>query len=146
MSSQPRAPTRLASEDVITEASRSYADSLDNRYASALATVLRGSAIPYGYTVTVWTSGMMLVRHRGLPSTGQVFLFAIGAVAAFALLGSLVRLGRGVPFDPRHGVLRRAGMVQLFAVGGALGAATLVTFIRSGIAWPLGAFVRRSGG
>jgi hypothetical protein len=114
---------------------------LADRYASALATVLHGSALPYGYTVTVWTSGAMLIRHHGLPSTGQVFLFAIGAVAAFALLGSVVRLGHGTSYDPPHGALRRTGMVNLLAVGGALGAATLVALIRSGIAWPLDAFV-----
>jgi hypothetical protein len=36
--------------------------------------VLRGSAVPYGYTLTVWTSGMMLTRQRGMPSVGEVFL------------------------------------------------------------------------
>ncbi|HEY1524309.1 MAG TPA: hypothetical protein VGF70_14965 [Solirubrobacteraceae bacterium] len=46
----------------------------ERRYVAAPGTVLRGSALPYGYTVTVWTSGIMLVRHRGLPSTAQVFL------------------------------------------------------------------------
>ena len=114
---------------------------IGNRYTSALATVLRGSALPYGYTLTVWTSGAMLTRHRGLPSTGEAFLFVVGAVAGFALLGIVVVLGRGVPFDPPRAGLRRTGMVHLLAVGGALGAATLVALIHSGIAWPLGAFV-----
>jgi hypothetical protein len=111
------------------------------RYASALATVLRGSAVPYGYTLTVWTSGMMVTRQRGIPSVGEVFLFAAGAVAAFAVLGIIVRLMRGVPFEPPHGALRRTGMVHFLAVGAALGAATLVALIHSGVAWPLGAFV-----
>ena len=115
-----------------------------NRYASGLATVLRGSALPYGYTVTVWTSGMMLVRHRGLPSTGQVFLFMLGAVAAFASLGAVVRWTRGVALDPARETLRRAGMLHVFAVGGALGAATLVALIPSGAAWPLGSFLATS--
>ena len=113
----------------------------DNRYLSALATVLRGSALPYGYTITVWTSGMMLTHERGLPSVGEVFLFIVGAFAGFALLGLLVRLTGAVPFEPSYGVLRRTGMIQLLAVSGALGGATLVALIRSGIAWPLGAFV-----
>jgi hypothetical protein len=116
----------------------------NRRYVSALATVLRGSALPYGYTVTVWTSGMMLTRHRGLPSTGQVFLFMVGAVAAYVSLGSVVRAGRGVPFDPDPGVLRHTGMLHLVAVGGALGAATLVGLIPSGVAWPLGSFAATS--
>src|SRR5437764_9238124 len=115
-----------------------------DRYPSALATVLRGSALPYGYTVTVWTSGMMLVRHRGLPSTGQVFLFMLGAVTAFVVLGGLARLTRGVPFDPREDVPRRTGMLHIIAVGGALGAATLVADIPGGMAWPLGSFLATS--
>ena len=108
---------------------------------SALATVLRGSALPYGYTLTVWTSGMMLTREQGVPSVGEVFLFALGAVGAFALLGAVVKVGRGNPFDPPRGALRLTGMIQLVAVGAALGLATLVALIHSGVAWPLGAFV-----
>ena len=60
----------------------------DNRYLSALATVLRGSALPYGYTITVWTSGMMLTHERGLPSVGEVFLFIVGAFQASRCSGS----------------------------------------------------------
>ena len=112
----------------------------ETRYVTALATVLRGSALPYGYTVTVWTSGMMLVRHRGLPSTAEVFLFMLGAVVAYATLGGVVRAGRGVPFDPAAGLLRHTGMLHLLAVGGALGAATLVALIPSAVAWPFGSF------
>lgn len=106
-----------------------------------LATVLRGSALPYGYTVTVWTSGAMLTRHEGLPSTGQVFLFMLGAIAGYSLLAAVVKLGRGVPSDPPEGALRRTGMLHFLAVGGALGAAALVSLIHNGLAWPLGAFV-----
>ena len=81
----------------------------DGRYLSALATVLRGSAVPYGYTVTVWTSGMMLTRERGLPSVGDIFLFMVGAVAGFGLLGLIVRLAGSMPFEPSPGALRRTG-------------------------------------
>jgi hypothetical protein len=103
--------------------------------------VLRVSALPYGYTVTVWTSGAMLTRHEGAPSTGQVFLFMLGAVAGYALLAAIVKLGKGVPFDPPKEALRRTGMLHFLAVGGALGAAALVSLIHDGAAWPLGAFV-----
>jgi hypothetical protein len=106
-----------------------------------LATELRGGAVPYGYTVTVWTSGMVLARERGLPSVGEVFLFMVGAVAGFALLGLIVRLTRGMPFEPSYGALRRTGMIHFLAVGVALGGTTLVALIHSGVAWPLGAFV-----
>jgi hypothetical protein len=113
----------------------------DNRYLPALAAVLHGTALPYGYTITVWTSGMMLTRERGLPSVGYIFLFMVGAVAGFALLGLIVRLTDTVPFELSYGDLGRMAMIQLLAVGGALGGATLVALIDSGIAWPFGAFV-----
>jgi hypothetical protein len=113
----------------------------ENRYLSALATVLRGSALPYGYTLTVATSVMMLTHERGRPSVGEVFLFMVGAFAGFALLGLVVRVTGALPFEPPSGALRRTGMIQLLAVSGALGGATLVALIRSGIAWPLGAFI-----
>lgn len=112
-----------------------------NRYLASLATVLHGSAVPYGYTVTVWTSGMMLTRQRGLPSVGQIFLFMAGATAAFTVLGLVVSVTRGAPFEPSPGALRRTGMVQVLAVGCALGAAALIALIHNGVAWPLGAFV-----
>jgi hypothetical protein len=113
----------------------------DSRYLSALAVALRGTALPYGYTLTVWTSGMMLTRERGLPAVGEVFLFMIGAVAGFASLGLVVRLTGSGPFEPSFDDLWLTGMIQLLAVGGAVGGATLVALIPSGIAWPVGAFV-----
>lgn len=112
-----------------------------SRYVSSLATVLRGSAVPYGYTVTVWTSGMMLTRERGIPTAGQVFLFMLGAVGAFATLGTIVRLAGATPFEPPPGALRRTGMTHVVAIGVALGSATLVSLIHSGVVWPLGSFV-----
>jgi hypothetical protein len=106
-----------------------------------LATVLRSAAVPYGYTVTVWASGMMLTRARGLPSVEEIVLFTLGAVAGFAVLGLIVRLTGGMPSAPSPGALRRTGMIQFVAVGAALGSAALVALIHGGIAWPLAAFV-----
>jgi len=110
------------------------------RYVGALATVLAGSAVPYGYTVTVWTSGVMLIRLRGLPSPGHVFLFMAGAVGAFGLLGLVVRLTAVAPLEARSHAFVRIGMIQFIAVAAALGAATLIAHIHSPLAWPLGSF------
>jgi hypothetical protein len=84
---------------------------------------------------------MLLTHRRGPPSVGEVFLFMVGAIAGFALLGLIVRVTGTSPFEPSFDDLRRTGMIQLLAVGGALGGAALVALIGSGIAWPLGAFV-----
>lgn len=113
----------------------------EHRYLSGLATVLRDSALPYGYTLTIWSSGMMLTHERGLPSVGEVFLFVVGAFAGFVVLGLIVKLTGAVAAEPAYGVLRRVGMIQLLAVSGALGGATLVALIHSGAAWPVAAFV-----
>jgi hypothetical protein len=117
----------------------------ESRYLAALATALRGTALPYGYTLTVWASGMVLTHERGPPSVAEVFLFMAGAIVGFGLLGLVVRLTGTRPFEPSFSDLRRAGTIQLLAVGGGLGAATLIALVRSGIAWPLGAFVATVG-
>lgn len=107
---------------------------------SILATVLRASTVPYGYTVTVWTSGMLLIRQHGVPAVGEVFLFMVGAVLAFGVLGAFVTVTCGVPSDPSHEAWPRTGMLHFLAVGGALCTVALVALIPSGVAWPLGAF------
>ncbi len=44
-----------------------------SRYLAALATVVRGSAIPYGYTITIWTSGVVLEHGHPKPDVGQAW-------------------------------------------------------------------------
>jgi hypothetical protein len=88
------------------------------RYRSALRATVAASAAPYGYTLTIWTSGAVLSHAGGIPSTAEALLFLVGAVAAYALVGGL-------------------------AFGGlAIVAASLVAELVSGVpAWPLGAFL-----
>ena len=63
----------------------------------AFSTIVSASAPPYGYTVSVWTSGAILMHFRSSPNVGDVFLFAAGALLGFALLGLVA-----------HGTLRAA--------------------------------------
>jgi len=102
--------------------------------------VVRRSAIPYGYTLTVWTSGAAIERAHGTPNVGDTFLFLVGAVAGFAVLGLLARVERDPSLEPQRGDLIRTGLIQVIAVGLALGAAALVALIRSFAVWPLGGF------
>src|ERR687883_74446 len=39
---------------------------------------------PYGYTVTIWTSGGVLIHTRGAPSGIDALLFMLGAVGGYA--------------------------------------------------------------
>jgi hypothetical protein len=104
----------------------------------AFATMVSSSAAPYGYTLTVWSSGALLMHFRHAPAVWEVFLFLAGAVIAFA---GLWLFGRG-PIEQSDPVSRQsaralAGALDLFAVGAAVGAAALLSMIPSWVAWPL---------
>jgi hypothetical protein len=104
----------------------------------AFATMVSSSAAPYGYTLTMWSSGALLIHFRHSPAVGEVFLFLTGAVVAFA---ALWLIGRGTIEHSKpvsHQSSRAmAGALDLFAVGVAVGAATLLSMIHSWVAWPL---------
>jgi hypothetical protein len=107
----------------------------------SFATIVSASAAPYGYTLTVWSSGALLIHFRGSPTVWEVFLFLTGAVMAFAVLWLL---GRGA-IEHTHPVAQQsaralAGALDLFGVGFAVGAAALLSRIPSWAAWPLASF------
>jgi hypothetical protein len=109
----------------------------------ALLSVLRGSAVPYGYTLTVLSSHSILADRHGGPDVVQVGCFVIGAMLGFAALALLAqrrpqRSRR--PVQPDQGSLIRAGMSHVFAIGAAFGATVLISLIPGLAAWPLGAF------
>jgi len=108
------------------------------RLRRSFATIVSASAAPYGYTLTIWSTGALLLHFRGPPHVWEVFAFVAGAIAAFA---GLWMIGRGaiersdpIPQGPERAF---AGVLDLFAVGFALGAAALLAMIASWCAWPL---------
>jgi len=54
----------------------------------ALETALHCAGLPYGYAITVWSTGAVLIDAHGPPSVGRVFLFAAGAAAYTGDCGS----------------------------------------------------------
>ena len=115
---------------------------LGKRYRSDLRNVVGSSATAYGYTLTVWSTGMVLSHAYGPPSPPLVFAFFGGAVLAFAVVGALAfgdvtaRPGGG----SSHAELW--GSFHLLSVGLAVGAVWLVSaHAPSFPGWPLGAFV-----
>jgi len=58
---------------------------------AAVARVTSILAIPYGFTVTIWSSGALAVIRLGSPSVADVVLFVGGAAAAFVALAVLNR-------------------------------------------------------
>jgi hypothetical protein len=113
-----------------------------SRYVAALGTTVAASAAPYGYTLTIWTSGAVLAHARGLPTTADALLFLLGAVSAFALIAAVVVTrfpDRLVP-APVHSAIW--GGLHFISVGVAIGAASLVAhFVENTAAWPLAGFL-----
>jgi len=114
----------------------------DRTLRAALGTTIAASAAPYGYTLTIWSSGAILIRSHGTPSLGEVFMFVAGALLGFDLLGALA-----------HGVLARTDSLQgrearvlaatldWIAVGAAAGAVALLAQISSWVPWLVGPLV-----
>jgi hypothetical protein len=111
-------------------------------YRSALRAAVAASAGPYGYTLTVWTSGAVLSHARGIPSSVDALLFLVGAVLAYALIGAIAFGGLSEQLVMQPGRAVVWGGLHLFSVGLAIAAATLVAhFVRNAAAWPIGAFL-----
>lgn len=111
-------------------------------YVRALKGTLLGTALPYGFTVTLLSSSQVLISLRGRPDVGQIYLFAAGAAFAYGVLRVVLNRfepAGSQPSQSPHPI--RAGIVHVAAIGGGIGAATLVGLIDSGLAWPLGGFL-----
>jgi hypothetical protein len=107
--------------------------------------MVAASAAPYGYTISIWSSGAVLMHAHGTPRVAEVFAFLSGALIGFALLALLSRgaVTTLQPLDhPPDRVL--AGVMHWLAAGGAVGSVTLVAELHGWEAWPLGSFAATS--
>ncbi len=112
------------------------------RYRSDLRNVVGSSASAYGYTLTVWSTGMVLSDAYGPPSPPLVFSFFLGAVLAFAVVGILAFGGVTVEFGVEASHIQLWGSFRFLSVGVAVGVAWLASaYAPSFLGWPLGAFV-----
>lgn len=100
------------------------------------------SAAPYGYTLTIWTSGAVLSHTQGIPDTGEALLFLVGAVSAYALIGGLAFGGMSEHLVPEPARTVVWGGLHFLSVGVAIAAASFVAhFVKDVGAWPLGGFL-----
>ncbi len=112
------------------------------RYREDLRNVVGSSASAYGYTLTVWSTGMVLSHAYGPPSPPEVFSFFLGAVAAFASVGILAFGGVSAQFGAEAARIRLWGSFRFLSVGAAVGAAWFASaHAPSFPGWPLGPFV-----
>jgi len=114
---------------------------LRDRYRHGLRKAVGTSAGPYGYTLTVWTTGAVLIHARGVPTTAEALLFMFGAVIGFSVVGALAfRSNPSVRArSVSHPVLW--GSFHFIPVAASVGAASLVAhFLEGSAAWPLAGF------
>ena len=111
----------------------------ESTYLRALDTALHGAGLPYGYAITVWSTGTTLTGAQGTPALASVFLFAAGAAAAYGSLRLLTKHAEGdaQKLLTRSPHLVRAGFLHVAAIGLAIAAAALIAQIPSGLTWPL---------
>ncbi len=112
-------------------------------YRSHLKTAVATSAAPYGYTLTIWTSGAVTTHSLGIPTAWEALLFLAGAVIGFGVTAALAYGHPGEILVPReHGSVRLWGGFHLVSVGLAIGATALVTAtVNDPVAWMIVGFV-----
>jgi hypothetical protein len=113
---------------------------LSARFASGLHLALERIAMPYGYTLTIWSSGAMLLHRHGLPSPGDVFLFIGGSGAAVLTLTVVARRRRLVPMPADTSRLQLTGALQVLSIVAAVGVAGLAASMPGAAAWAAASF------
>ena len=111
-------------------------------YRRNLRAAVAFSAGPYGYTLTLWSTGAVLTGTHGIPTPLSAVTFVVGAVLAFATVGASAfgSLKEDLTREKGHEVLWGSG--QVFSVGLSISAAVVVGYYVEGfVAWPLTGFV-----
>ena len=108
----------------------------------ALETALHGAGLPYGYAISVWSTGAVLANAHGFASVGRVFLFAAGAATAYGGLRFLTETVEGEAGTAltRSPHLVRAGAIHVLAIVVAITAAALLAPIHDSVSWLLAPF------
>ncbi|HZD59042.1 MAG TPA: hypothetical protein VE439_01140 [Anaerolineae bacterium] len=103
---------------------------LDN-YRNSIKETLFSERSAYGFTLVISGSVLLVVNKYGVPAADQVFIFALGALIAFAILVFFSFGGFGRPIEMED-VMRHElpwGLIHFISVLGALGAAYLTLIV-----------------
>src|ERR671917_1304545 len=106
-------------------------------------TATRNNVTAYGYSVSITAAFAILQTTRSDTGVLEIFVFAGGAVVAFAIIAGLASgfFREELEDQPSH-VKSLAGALSFFSVGLALGIAYLVGIVLEGLpAWPVSAFL-----
>lgn len=111
-------------------------------FLRAIETSVQGAGLPYGYAITVWSTGSVLVGEHGKASVLATFLFVAGAIVAYGALKVATWNTRKPAEKPLakspHPV--RAGLMHIAAIGLAISAALAAAQVAGEPAWFLAPF------
>lgn len=116
------------------------------RYLRGLHASVRNNASAYGFSVAITASFGLLTSALGTPAAPEIFAFAGGAVAAFALVEFAVSGGYRQDLEDEPPNVKDIGSsVSVLSVGLAMAGAYAVAKLLEGLAaWPVGSFVATS--
>jgi hypothetical protein len=106
-------------------------------YGAGLSATLGSAAVPYGYTLTVWASGSLLMARHELKgmTVGNIAMFVAGAASGYGLLR--VASARTAPREP-EGISRnhviRSGVIHVLGIATAVALAGVAARLGT-IAW-----------
>ena len=106
-------------------------------------TATRNNVTAYGYSVSITAAFALLQTSRTDTGVLEIFVFAVGAVIAFALIAGVASgFFQEELEDQPSSVKALAGALSFFSVGLALGIAYVVgVLIQGTLAWPVSAFM-----
>lgn len=115
-------------------------------YLRGLHASVRNNASAYGFSVTITASFGLLTSALGTPTALEIFAFAGGAVAAFALVEFVVSGGYKHELTDEPSDVKNVGSsVSVLSVGAAMACAYAAGRLLGGfVAWPAGSFVATS--
>jgi hypothetical protein len=106
-------------------------------YRDGLAATLSSLALPYGYAITVWSSGAFVQRASPPPTAADIFLFILGAVAAYAALRVVIGEIEVSSSGMGRNHMLRAGVIHMTGLFGAAAVAYLVARLAPPAVWAL---------
>jgi len=56
-------------------------------FVNALSHIIDSIVFSHGYTLSVWSAGMLAIRRYGSPKVRDVILFLAGAIFAYSIFG-----------------------------------------------------------
>ena len=104
---------------------------------------IAGSAAPYGYTITIASSGSIAMSELGSPAPGQTLLFLVGAALGFLVI-ALAAFGQ-LTVDLRTPSVKRTSLLGMTHVVSAGVAALAVwganALVGEPAGWPVTGFL-----